>query len=270
MSPAAAKPAPAKVSPVKPAPVKRSSAPSPVKDGGDGAPAPRVPAGLTGTIPWGLPEAGLALLVAFALLVGEQALPGGLANAPLWAGVTLLVYDAVFGLLLWYLAHRRGTGVLSAFRFDAPPAVSDILRAVGVALACWLFSVSYRAVALGMGLTPPASDGVDLTRVFGTGLIGIVATVAVVALLGPLLEEVMLRGVVLGAVARKLGVWPATLLCALAFALLHASMWSLLPLTVLGIGLGWLATRSRSLWPAVVAHVIYNLIFVAAAFYAAR
>ena len=90
------------------------------------------------------------------------------------------------------------------------------------------------------------------------------------SLLGPLLEEVLLRGVVLGSIARLTGAWPAIIICAAAFAALHASLWSMIPLTMLGVGLGWLAVRSRSLWPAIAAHVLYNLVFVAAAFYAAR
>jgi membrane protease YdiL (CAAX protease family) len=210
------------------------------------------------------------LVVAFALLIGVQALPGGLASAPVWAGVTLLFYDAALGALLYFLARRRGLTQLAAFRLDTVPEWRNALLALAVALGCWLFSLAYRAIALGLGATSPVSDGVDLTRVFGSGAAGVVATVAVVAVLGPVLEEVLLRGVVLGAVSRRVGTWPAIVGCALAFALLHASLWSLLPLTVLGVGLGWLATRGRSLWPAVAAHVLYNAVLVAAAFYAAH
>jgi membrane protease YdiL (CAAX protease family) len=222
-----------------------------------------------GPVAWTLPEAALVLVVAFALLVGIQALPGGLAGAPVWAGVTLLLYDVALGALLWFLAKRNGATLRAAFRLDVRPEVRNALLGVAVAVGCWLFSIAYRAAALFFGITPPASSGVDLARTFGPGALGLVLTVLVVALAGPLLEEVLLRGVVLGAVARRLGPWPAIVGCALAFALLHASLWSLLPLTVLGVGLGWLAVRSRSLWPAVIAHVLYNGVLVAAAFFAA-
>jgi membrane protease YdiL (CAAX protease family)/NAD-dependent dihydropyrimidine dehydrogenase PreA subunit len=223
-----------------------------------------------GPVAWTLPEAGLVLLVAFALLLGAQALPGGFAGAPVWAGVTLLAYDGALAALFYFLARRRGAALLAAFRLDAVPDWRSVLTALAVGAGCWVFSVVYRAIALGLGATPPASDGVDLTRLFGSGPVGVVLTVAVIALAGPVLEEVLLRGVVLGAVAGRVGAWPAILGCAVAFALLHASLWSFLPLTVLGIGLGWLATRSRTLWPAIGAHVLYNAVLVAAAFYAAR
>jgi membrane protease YdiL (CAAX protease family)/ferredoxin len=246
---------------------------APPHAGGGGGSAAARSAGLSGPVAWTLPEAALVLVVAFALLVGIQALPqaarGFLAPlAPVWSGVTLFVYDAALAALLWFLARRNGATLLAAFRLDVPPEVGNALLAVAVAFGCWLFSIAYRAAALSFGITPPASGGVDLASTFGSGTVGLVLTALVVALVGPLLEEMLLRGVVLGAVARKLGAWPAIVGCALAFALLHASLWSLLPLTVLGVGLGWLAVRSRSLWPAVLAHVLYNAVLVAAAFYA--
>jgi membrane protease YdiL (CAAX protease family)/NAD-dependent dihydropyrimidine dehydrogenase PreA subunit len=232
-------------------------------------PQPAAASAPVGSIAWTLPEAALALVAAFTLLVGVQAVPGGFASAPVWAGITLLVYDVLLGCLLWFLARRRGSTIGAAYRLDVAPGSRAGLSTVGVAVGCWLFSVAYRAVAIGLGATPPASAGVDLTRMFGSGALGVVGTIALVAVVGPLLEELLLRGVVLGAVTSRFGVWPAILACALAFAMLHASLWSLLPLTVLGVGLGWLAVRSRSLWPAVVAHVLYNAVLVAAAFYAA-
>jgi membrane protease YdiL (CAAX protease family)/NAD-dependent dihydropyrimidine dehydrogenase PreA subunit len=231
--------------------------------------APVSHAGLSaGPVAWTLSEAVLVLLVAFALLIGAQALPGGLASAPIWAGATLVVYDAALGGLLWYLARRHGVGVLAAFRLDVLPEVRNVLLAIGIGIGCRVFSVAYYGVAQALGATPPVSD--VLTRAFGTGVPGVLLTVLVVAVTGPLLEEVLLRGVVLGPIAARLGAWPAIVGCALAFALLHASLWSLLPLTVLGVGLGWLAVRSRSLWPAVLAHMLYNGVLIAAAFYAAR
>jgi membrane protease YdiL (CAAX protease family)/NAD-dependent dihydropyrimidine dehydrogenase PreA subunit len=218
---------------------------------------------------WSLPEAGLVLAVAFALLVGVQAFTSAIGSASVWSGIALVVYDATVVALLWYLARRHDTAVATAFRLDSWPKWTSVLLSVAVAVGCWAFSLTYRAVVLQMGLTPSASEGADLTGLFGSGTLALAVTVVLVALVGPAIEEVLLRGVVMGAVQRRFGVWPAIVVSAVAFALLHASLWSLLPLTVLGVGLGWLAARSRSLWPPIIAHVLYNGVLVAAALYAA-
>ena len=89
-------------------------------------------------------------------------------------------------------------------------------------------------------------------------------------LIGPIVEEAALaRRRARRAERHRFGAWPAIVVSALAFSLLHATAWSFLPLTVLGLSLGWLAQRSRSLLPAIAVHVAYNALFVASALYTA-
>lgn len=223
----------------------------------------------TGAPVWSPAEAALVLVAAFALYLGIQSIPGGVSHAPVWAGVVLLGYNAGIAALLWFLARHRGIEVVTALRLDVLPELSSLALAAGLAFGCWVFSVAYRAAAPLTGLQPPVGGGADLTTLFGAGAVGAVLTVIVVAVVGPVLEEALLRGVVLGALRGRLGVWVSIALSAVAFSLLHASVWSFLPLTVLGVALGWLAVRSRSLWPAVLTHVVYNALFVGAALYKA-
>ena len=93
--------------------------------------------------------------------------------------------------------------------------------------------------------------------------------VAVVVLLGPFVEELMLRGVVLSAARTRMPSTPAIASTALLFAALHGNAWSFVPLAFLGLALGWVVERFRSVWPAVVLHAGYNAVLVAAAFWVA-
>jgi uncharacterized protein len=232
--------------------------------GATGAASPKVAAPA-----WSGPEAVLVIVVAFALLIGIQALVGSASREPVGAGLTLLAYDGVLAALLAFLALRRRLGVATAFRLDVMPEWHSMLLAGALALGTWAFSLTYRVTALYLGAQPPAAEGPELTTLFGPGLLGAAITVFVVVILGPLVEEAALRGVVLGALRDRLGPWPAIFVSAFAFSLLHASAWSFLPLTVLGLSLGWLAQRGRSLLPAVVLHMAYNAVFVASALYVA-
>ena len=216
---------------------------------------------------WSLPEAALVLVVALALLMGIQTLPVILGR-PLPAGATLLVYDAVLAVCVLGLCAWRRTPLLAALRLDRAPELKWTLLALLGAVACWAFSLAYRMGALALGFAPPAGSGTDLAVLYGAGAVGTVATVLVVAVVGPLVEEAALRGLVLGAVRERFGVLAAVLVSAVAFAVLHGSLWSLVPFLVLGLVLGWLAVRSRSLWPAVIAHVVYNAVLVVSAIWA--
>ncbi len=84
---------------------------------------------------------------------------------------------------------------------------------------------------------------------------------------GPLIEELLFRGVLLSAVARHVGNGWAVALTGLLFACVHLPdlgfLWYALPnLALLGLILGWLRVQSGSIWPSVIAHGMNNLLAV--------
>jgi len=97
--------------------------------------------------------------------------------------------------------------------------------------------------------------------------------VLVVVSVGPLAEELLFRGVLLSALLQRWHPGWAVAVSALAFALIHLPglqyQWYALPaLALLALVLAWLRLRSGSIWPAVVAHGVNNLLAVAGWFVA--
>jgi len=76
--------------------------------------------------------------------------------------------------------------------------------------------------------------------------------------LAPLFEETLFRGVLLPVLARRWGRSWGVVLSAAAFALAHLSLGELLPLFVLGIGLGLLRLQSGRLGASVLMHGLWN------------
>jgi len=84
---------------------------------------------------------------------------------------------------------------------------------------------------------------------------------------GPLVEELLFRGVLLSAISRHMGSGWAIAVTAALFACVHlpdlSFLWYALPnLALLGLVLGWLRVQSGSIWPAVLAHGANNLLAV--------
>jgi membrane protease YdiL (CAAX protease family) len=91
--------------------------------------------------------------------------------------------------------------------------------------------------------------------------------------LGPLVEELLFRGMLLSALLSRCGTPLAAILSAAGFATIHLPglqwQWYALPqLILLGVALVWLRLRYRSLWPAVVAHGTHNALALTAWFFA--
>lgn len=225
---------------------------------------------------WSTGEAVAVVLIGVVLFIALQAVLGMRDVRAMDAGSRMLVRaGALFGYyalqlaVLAFLAHRKGGGFLAAFGLRRPKLIMSTLMTFAALLSVWSFSLLYRAIALQLGWSPPVSDSPSLTVLFGSDATGLLLTVLMVVLVGPFVEELLFRGVLLTALDERLGGVVAILLSAPVFAILHGSVWSFVPLTFLGIALGWLTVSRRSLWPAVVLHAAYNGVLVAAAFWVA-
>lgn len=84
------------------------------------------------------------------------------------------------------------------------------------------------------------------------------------ALLAPLLEEVLFRGAIQGVLMHYFGrPWPAIIVSALVFGIFHLNPVQIVYATLLGIVLGWIYYRTRSLLSVIVGHVLNNSLAVA-------
>ncbi len=85
-----------------------------------------------------------------------------------------------------------------------------------------------------------------------------------VAIAPAICEEIFFRGYLQTALQQKLPYWGAILLSAAIFGVFHISVGGLAILervftsTLLGILLGWICWRTRSVWPGMILHVTHN------------
>ena len=196
----------------------------------------------------------VTLLVAGGFVVLGELLPPAAAVPILYAGL-MAGPLLILGLMLRGLGTPPSGGWLQ-WRWQ--PLVVSLRAAVAqllmvlplVALAGWLLERVWSEPGgsnplLEMVLNTP--DAPALLLLAGTALV-----------LAPLFEETLFRGVLLPVLARRWGAGLGVLVSALCFALAHLSLGELLPLFVLGLGLGWLRLRSGRLGASVVMHSLWN------------
>jgi len=78
------------------------------------------------------------------------------------------------------------------------------------------------------------------------------------AIAAPIFEEILFRGFLLPSLTRYMPVWGAIALSSLIFATAHLSFSEVLPLTILGLVLGFVYTRSRNLLASMMVHSLWN------------
>ena len=82
------------------------------------------------------------------------------------------------------------------------------------------------------------------------------------ALLPALCEELAFRGFILTGLMRRLRPRNAILLSSFLFALFHMNVFQFLPSFLLGVVLGLLTVRSKSLFPAIMFHFLHNALLI--------
>ena len=93
-----------------------------------------------------------------------------------------------------------------------------------------------------------------------------IAGFLMVAVAAPFLEETLFRGIILKALLKKYNPYMAILISAIAFGIFHMNPWQFLYATVLGLFLGYMYWKTRSLFYPVIIHMILN----GTAFFAAQ
>ena len=131
----------------------------------------------------------------------------------------------VLGLALSYAALGAYLGMVSALGIDALEPVSTIDD-----------DVIYENIEL-----------VILTGVLAVGM-------------APIAEEIFYRGFLIGGLARRWSLGVGMAGSSLLFAAVHLDAGSLIPFALIGFVFAWVALRSRSLYAAILAHFLFNLI----------
>ena len=170
-----------------------------------------------------------------------------------------LAWSEIFALLLPALLAATGSNLVARRALllvrRPPPRVIGL----AVVLGCAGFFAAGALMAL-TSLAVPARwiEAFDVTRVFARPGLQRTLLALIAPTIAPLCEEVAFRGWLLTALRTRHGVATSIGASALLFALMHLDPVRFVALVALGTGYAWLAWRSGSIWPSIVAHATNN------------
>ena len=181
---------------------------------------------------------------------------GSLFCAMLAAGgvVTLLILQNVVLTLRQPLATL---GVCRAPLANLAPVILFSLLIIAPVLLCALCWALFLQL---LGYEPERQQLVEqFSRLFMDGNYPEVALMTVNAVvLAPLWEELIFRGLFFGLLMSRWGTLAALVVTSLVFAGYHFSLTAFLPLFCVGMALGYVYSRTRSIYFAILAHAIFN------------
>lgn len=161
-----------------------------------------------------------------------------------------LAAAALGALAFWWWTRRR-----------MPPMATvgpgrTVMLSLAAFVAAALAVLGYGGLLHALDALPGAAPGLDLPP--GSGLV----IVAIAVLVAPIIEEVVFRYWLLGRWAPLIGSAAALLLSSAIFAAIHMDFgaWALGGRLIVGLALGVLWLRTRSLWACIAVHAGWNAV----------
>jgi len=233
-------------------------------------------------LPWGVPSAGILLLLCFILLpiiaqIIITSIPSLLGwdsgRAGQWAAhstlanflYVLLAESLTTGLLAWFIVRRHKTSFLKAVGLRRPQWMDVGYGLVGAAAYVLLFLVT----VAGVSALLPLDTGKEQALGFDKNIGGISLFLAFVSLviLPPIVEEMVFRGFFYGTLrARNIRVWVSVLVTSLVFGSLHlfgagdgSLLWiAFVDTFVLSVVLCSIREYTGSIWSTMLIHSLKN------------
>lgn len=142
---------------------------------------------------------------------------------------------------------------------ERTPRWSHLLGAVGLALL--LHPLAVLVTHYVTELYPLSDETAHLTEAIGTALEGSphwLLTLALIALLPAICEELAFRGFVLSGFRHLGHKWWAIALSAVAFGMVHMFFQQKIPAALMGLVIGYVAVQTQSIWPCMLFHTVHN------------
>lgn len=214
----------------------------------------------------------------FATIIGLRWLSMGLGRqlpVAVHSAITLLAFVATPTLVMALLLHTRPRDGL----FVRWPKLSDVglSAALAVVLLPPLAAMATAVFSQFPHLTQLLEDRQPLVHELRASYEGltlqpdrILSYLLAFALLPAICEEIAFRGYILSGLLRRFRPRTSILLSGFLFALFHMNVFQFLPAFVLGVVLGLLTVRSKSLLPAMLFHFLHNSVLLGSIYVASE
>ncbi|MDD3777568.1 MAG: type II CAAX endopeptidase family protein [Actinomycetota bacterium] len=224
-------------------------------------------------IKWNVRDALISVLALIALLVGiyfstAKILEFISGNEYLSiTSINNLSFSVLYGIqvllmvgLVWFFAiyWRKSTPRDLGLRYYS--IFKTLWYTFLALLAIFILSFSYvYIVSSAFNIEAPTSKIEQLVRGRNISTNILLVVVAVVA---PFSEEIFFRGFLYSAFKKAWGINAGLFLSSLLFALAHMEIYSFIPIFLIGWILAYMFEKTRSLFPVIFLHAIYNLILI--------
>ncbi|MCF0147759.1 MAG: CPBP family intramembrane metalloprotease [Clostridium sp.] len=172
--------------------------------------------------------------------------------------VFLLISSIITVLILFLIYKIRKKNCSEELKIKKTSGF-NIGFAIILGISCWLFNSGVLSLIDEAGLFSNQFQYMeDILAPLSSG--SLTLSIITVGIVAPFAEEFLFRGVIYNTLSKKISVRWAIIIQAVLFGVFHFNLIQGAYATLLGLIFGYVTYKTKSLWPAVIMHMINNLI----------
>ncbi|KWU60552.1 hypothetical protein AWW70_17745 [Bacillus mycoides] len=142
---------------------------------------------------------------------------------------------------------------------DAYPLKKTVLWCIYGVLIYFLVQAIYGLIAIVVFNMDPNSEHSEMIK---NNVISFPFRIVNIAILGPIMEEILTKKIILDTLRKRTNVYIACLITSLVFALLHMELASVIPYTLAGLVYAFLYVKTNRLIVPIVVHMTINTLAI--------
>jgi uncharacterized protein len=180
--------------------------------------------------------------------------PGSLTTPLIKGTVIILIFSALISFpIYWFAFWLRKENIFKFCRFSKL-GFKNILFTSLLSLSLVL-PVDYLVSLLSIDKLSPNTEKMFNVIFEGNGLVVLLLGIGII---GPVIEEIIFRGLIYNELRRNISTVAALLIQAFLFGVYHMNLTQGIYAFALGIILGLVCTWTRSLWSSILIHMVFN------------
>jgi membrane protease YdiL (CAAX protease family) len=196
---------------------------------------------------WGIFGIFVAVSLGLGLMIAALLPAIGINNQSI---INFIGYNVSLPLVIWIAWRMKpapGPGE-KTFYFNSIPVILYVILL--------LLSLSFNVILDPVAIAIPMPEYIE--KLFAMLTKRDIWTFLTVGITGPILEEVLFRGIILDGFLNRYKPGKAIFWSALLFGLFHLNPWQFIPAFLIGLLLGYIYLKTRSLIPVIFIHIINN------------
>ena len=173
----------------------------------------------------------------------------------------LLAYIILIPITLLFI-HVDGSldQIRNMLKFGSTKRVLILLLGIPIVVTIIDFVLTIVYGIAWIGIFGEPSTNTDLGTNWESSTVDIALLFLSVAIVTPIVEELMFRGYILDAINRKHSDWTAIIWSSILFGLIHIDSFVVGQAFMGGIIYGWIRVRTGSLLPSIAGHMMWNML----------